>query len=469
MKDRRETLRGGRDRALLRAIFALAIPAMIEQALQTIVQYADSAMVGRLGAQASAAVGLTTPVSWLVNSPLFAMGIGFVACIARASGAGDGRTMRVAAVQSLYSALVLGLLVGALTVGLSPFLPGWLGADVEIRADASRYFAIVCAPMVFRAAAIIFGSALRASGDARTPMLITLVMNAVNILLNLLLIFPGRMVTVLGHALWLPGADMGVAGAAVASAIAYTLGGTLMLVCMLKSPALAPRGIPLKVDGPVLAQCVRVGLPVAFTRVGVCLGQVVFLSQVSSLGTVSLAAHSLALTAEEAIYLPGYGMQMAASTLAGNAVGERSEQKLMHVSWIVTLTAALLMTFTGAFMFCFPGWMMGLFTADMRVIAQGVSIMRIVAVTEPIYAVSIILEGVFNGVGDTRAPFLINMFTMWGVRILLTFLCVRVLGWGLDAVWVCMALDNVTRAILLTVRFFRGRWKSGLGLERVSP
>lgn len=450
------------NRGMMGAIFALAWPAMLEQLLQTVVQYADSAMVGQMGALASAAVGLTTPVNWLVNSPMFAMGVGFLACISRAMGARDEKTARTAAMQSIFAVLALGAGMGILTVALSPWLPGWLNASEEIDAQSARYFAIVCLPMVFRASTIIFGAALRASGDTRTPMLVSLLMNAVNIILNVLLIFPARTATWLGHAIRLPGAGWGVTGAAVATAASYVVSGSLMFVALLRSKALSPRGRRLRLDKPVMGQCIRIGLPVVFTRIGVSLGHVVFLAQVSSLGTVSLAAHSLALTAEEAVYLPGYGMQAAASTLAGNAVGERNEAKLMRLARLITATAMALMTLTGAVMLCFPAQLLSIFTPDQAVIGAGAVVMRIIAVTEPIYALGIILEGVFNGVGDTRAPFVISIATMWGIRILFTAICVHVFHLGLTAVWCCMAADNVVRALLLGLRFLSGRWKRGI-------
>lgn len=453
---------GREDRVLLGSIFTLAWPAMLEQALQTVVQYADSAMVGQLGAQSTAAVGITTPVNWLVNAPMFAMGVGFLACISRALGAKDEKTARTAAGQTIFAVLILGIGIGLLTVGLSPFIPGWLNAAPEIQATASRYFAIVCLPMIFRAASVLFSSALRAAGNTRTPMLVNAAMNAINLVLNFFLIFDSCTLTLFGRELLIPRAGLGVEGAAIASAISYVFSGLMMLRALWRSPLLTPKGMRLRWNKEVMGQCARIGVPVVFTRIGVCLGHVVFLSQVSSLGTTALAAHSLALTTEEAVYLPGFGMQAAASTLAGNAVGERNERKLMRVSMLILVSAALLMALTGGILFLFPSLMLSIFTPDQQVIAMGATVLRIIAVTEPIYACGIIWEGVFNGVGDTKAPFVISMFTTWCVRILLTAICVHVLHLGLTAVWCCMALDNVTRALLLGLRFFRGSWKKGL-------
>ena len=236
------------DRVLLGSIFTLAWPAMLEQALQTVVQYADSAMVGQLGAQSTAAVGITTPVSWLVNAPMFAMGVGFLACISRALGAKDEKTARTAAGQTIFAVLILGIGIGLLTVGLSPFIPGWLNAAPEIQATASRYFAIVCLPMIFRAASALFSSALRAAGNTRTPMLVNAAMNAINLVLNFFLIFDSCTLTLFGRELLIPRAGLGVEGAAIASAISYVFSGLMMFRALWRSPLSTPKGMRLRLE-----------------------------------------------------------------------------------------------------------------------------------------------------------------------------------------------------------------------------
>lgn len=452
-------------KAMLATIVTLAWPTIIEQALQTVVQYADAAMVGRLGAEASASVGLTTTVMWLVNSPFFAMGIGVLACISRSLGAKDVETAQKATVQALFLTIWVGIFMGIATLAVSPFLPLWLGAEPEIRHNASLYFGITCLPMLFRSSSIILGTVLRAAGDTKTPMLVNAVMNLINVLLNFLLIYDTRTLTLFGVSFTLWGGGLGVVGAAIATAIAYTFGGLLMFWRLYRHPLLSPRGKRWKIDKPILFQCVRVGMPVALERMTACLGQVVFGALVTSLGTLSLAAHSIAITAEQAFYIPGYGMQAAAATLSGNALGERDEKKLDHMSRTIMFMAVVAMAIGGAFLFCFPQWVMGLFTTDPAVIERGAAALRIVAVSEPIFAAVIILEGIFNGVGDTKNPFIYSVISMWGVRILCTFLCVKVFGFGLSAVWACMVADNTCRFLLLGSRYFTGRFKVGLDLQ----
>lgn len=452
-----------RDRETLHKIRVLALPSVVEEALNTVVQYVDTAMVGQIGATASAAVGLTMTCNWLICSPLWAMGVGILASVARSIGAGEREKARKYAFQSLWIGGFLGILIGAAVQIVAPQLPVWLGGAPEIRADASAYFSIICMPMLFRALSILLSATLRSAGDTKTPMKINVSANILNMVMNYLLINPAHTVGFGGVKFTMWGAGLGVRGAAIATALSFTLSGTLMLVAYLRHPLLSPLGhrreIGLLPNSALLKDILYIGLPSAGERLTACLGQVVFTSLVSSLGTVSLAAHSIALTAEEAFYIPGYGMQAAAATLAGNALGEKDVKKLQRTSVTIAFLAFAIMGLMGVILFCFPSVMMGIFTNDSAVIAQGSVALRIVAVSEPLFGIAIIMEGVFNGIGETRSTFLFSALTMWGIRILFTFLCVRVFHLGLAAVWCCMVGDNVVRCILLCVKFARGRWK----------
>ena len=221
-----------RDRELMTTIFTLAWPTVTEQALQTIVQYADTAQVGRIGYSASAAVGLSSTTLWLVRSPLWALAMGVLACVSQALGAKDtGRVKRVAS-QSVLLTLISGTLLTVLTLAVAPFLPGWLGAEEAIRPAAGTYFAIVCAPTLFVASSIIFAAVLRATGDSKTPMRINILMNVINVLLNFLLINRPWTLRIGSLAIPVWGAGWGVTGAAIATAAAYVVGGTLMFLAV---------------------------------------------------------------------------------------------------------------------------------------------------------------------------------------------------------------------------------------------
>lgn len=444
---------------MIAIIFALAWPSIVEQALQTAVQYVSSAMVGRLGANASAAVGLTTTVNWLINSFPFAMGVGVLSYISLCIGAKKLEKAKIAAIQAIIITAILGVIMEVATLAISPFLPKWLGASPEIQKNASLYFGIICIPMLFRVATIIFGSVLRSTGDTKTPMKINLIMNIINIILNFILIYGNGTLSIGSLKINTYGAGLGVVGSAIAAAIAYTISGILMFLALYKNNIVSPKGKKIKLDAGVMRRCIRVGFPVTIERTVTCLGQVVFSSLVTRLGTLAFAAHSIAITAEEAFYIPGYGMQSSASTLVGNALGEKNEKKLHHVSVTIIIMAVAVMTITGSILFLFPDKMMSLFIKDPTVIKSGSSVLRIVAVSEPMFGALIILEGIFNGIGDTKTPVFISITSMWGVRILSTFLCIYKFKLGLKAVWLCMIADNTFRFTLLLIRFLSGAWK----------
>ena len=445
-------------RSLLPIILALAWPTMLEQLLQTAVQYVDTAMVGSLGTAATAAVGATTTVNWLFGSTVSALGVGFLSYIAQARGAGRDEDARRATGQAVLAVLVCGVFFTALTLGLSSHVPRWMQVDTAIRPLASRYFFILYTPMLARVATILFGTVLRAAGDTKTPMRVGVWVNLINVVLNVLFIYPTRTVSLWGRSLLLPGAGWGVVGAAAASAIAFAVGGVLITIALWRHPLLSPRGQSIRPDWQVLRPCLKVALPNALQRFGTSFGYVAFASMINSLGGVATAAHTIANTVESAFYIPGYGMQAAAATLAGNALGARDEKGIRRLGRTILAIEVTLMVISGALLFAFAPNMMRLFSQDQKVILLGATVLRMVAVSEPFYGVSIIIEGMLQGMGHTLYPFVCNILGMWGVRIVGTYLCTQMLGYGLTAAWGCMIAHNLLLFGLFLGYYLSGRW-----------
>ena len=445
----------------LKLIAALAWPTIIEQVLTTAVSYVDTAMVGALGTQASAAVGATMTVNWMLGGVVMAFSIGFLSYIARSIGAGMHEMARRCAAQSVLLALLSGSLITALALLLAKHIPVWMKADPVIREDAGRYFFIIYIPMLFRSASITFGTVLRAAGDTRKPMKVNTAANLVNVVLNYLLIYKTRTVSLFGLCFTMPGAGMGVTGAAVASAIAFTAAGIWMTLSLFRNPVVSPRGMSIKPDWSILGPCFKVSLPACLQRLATSFGYVAFSSMINSLGEVSTAAHSIANTAESAFYIPGWGMQTAASTLIGNAYGERDAKKLQGLSRMLLSLEFIVMTVSGTVLFFGAKALMGIFTPDNEVVKLGAKVLRMVAISEPVYGIAIIIEGIFNGIGDTFHSFIFNTAGMWGVRILGTYVFVIVLHHGLTAAWACMIAHNVALGIMLSVKYLRGRWRPG--------
>ena len=438
----------------LSIIFTLALPTMLEQLMQTAVQYIDTAMVAALGTSATAAVGSTVTVNWLVNSTVSALGVGFLTFIARALGASDIKKARRITAQATFITLVIGVLFTVITVALSPVIPALMRVDPSIRHTAALYFFIIYLPMLPRSATIIFGTLLRASGDSKTPMRVGFCVNIINVILNFFLIFPSRYV----GSFFIPGADLGVAGAAIASSISFVAGGIYITYKLFTHKTISPIGEKLKADMSILKPCLSVAFPNMLQRFGTSLGYVAFAGMVNSLGETATAAHTIANTVESAFYIPAYGMQTAAATLSGNALGEGNSEKMKYTGKVINTIEVILMVISGAMLFILAPKMVMLFSKDSEVIRLGSTVLRMVALSEPFYGVSIIIEGMMQGVGETKMPLVFNITGMWGIRIIGTFIFTQIFSYSLISAWGCMIAHNMALFLEFSIYCKSGKW-----------
>lgn len=464
------TMQGGKlmRNSMLRSIISLAWPTMLEQFSQTVVQYADTAMVGTLGTAATAAVGATSTVSWLIGSTVSAISIGFLAFISQSWGAGKREYGKRASAQAFSVTFIVGLLFTIITTVLSSRIPVWMHVDVSITDMAARYFLILYSPMLFRTSTIILGTVLRSVGDTKTPMRVGIIVNIINVVLNFLFIYPSREIQVLGHKMQMFGLGLGVEGAAIASAVAFIYGGVAIAYAVWKHPEISPRGQSFRLDPEILKPCLKVTVPNMFQRFGTSFGYVVFASLINALGGTSTAAHTIANTVESAFYIPGWGMQTAAATLAGFAYGAGDREKLKKLGRTFLPLEIGLMVISGGLLFIFARPLVCLFTKDPEVIELGSTVLKMVAVSEPFYGVPIVVEGMMQGCGKTKIPLLFNLTGMWCVRILGTYICTRYMGLGLTSAWGCMIGHNLLLFFLFGFWFITGRWNTFDSMKRSS-
>lgn len=446
------------DWGMIAIIMSLAWPTMLEQLMQTAVQYIDTAMVGSLGTQATAAVGATTTVNWLLSSSISALSIGFLAFIAKSCGAKDSESASKAVAQAVVVTLVVGIVFTAVTLGLSSKVPVWMQVDKNIQQLAGRYFFILYMPMLPRTASIIFGTALRAAGDTRTPMKVGVTVNIINVVLNFLFIYPVRTVNISGISLKIWGMGWGVLGAAAASAVAFTVGGIYMTAALWKHPVISPKGQKFVPDKKILMPCLKVAVPNMLQRFATSLGYVAFASMINSVGEIATAAHTIANTVESAFYIPGFGMQTAAATLAGNAYGAKDNNNMQRLAKMFIPLEIVLMIASGAALYASAPMLVNIFSDSSEVIALGTRVLRMVALSEPFYGFAIIVEGFMMGVGKTKNPFIYNILGMWGVRIVGTFICTQLLGYGLVSAWSCMIAHNLFVFVLYMFCYIKGKW-----------
>lgn len=434
-------------KSILKTLIALSVPTIIEQIMATLLQYVDTAMVGQLGEKATSSVSITTTITWLVNSIPSAIGVGLLALISRAVGSRDNEKIKVLSQQTLIFAALSGILLGGISSALSPFIPKWMGAAEDIQQQASVYFLIISIPMIFRTASSLFAVALRAVKDTKTPMIINFGGNILNVILNYILIYVF---------------SLGVIGAAVSTALSYTVTGIIMFIAYRRKDILRYTLSSVKLDKGIFRECAKISLPVLMTSVASCLGYIVFASLVANMGTVVFAAHSIAVSAETIFYIPGYGLRTATSTMIGISLGERDRAKFNAVSRISIVITILMMILNGILLYFVSTPLMEVFTSSDDVSVLGAKMLRLVAFSEPFFGIMIVMEGIFYGVGRTKYAFIVETFSMWCIRILFTAISIHVWKLDLKAVWFCMIADNVAKAILLSIPMLSKRSRRNL-------
>ncbi|MDR1135853.1 MAG: MATE family efflux transporter [Clostridiales Family XIII bacterium] len=438
---------------LLYKIIILTIPASIEFMLQAGLSYVDFIMVGQLGKDASAAIGLTQEVNFLLKGVLMAVGIGIVSYISIAMGMRKYDMVKRGSVQAFFLAVITGGVLMIVALILAPALPGLLGAEESIHAPAVAYFRIVYLSAVFTAFNMLLAAVLKGVGDMRTPMYVNGIISIANVILNYFLIYDSRIVLVAGFRFPVWGAGLGVQGSAWGTAAASVLGGVLMIVGVLKNPLVSPRREKFMPDPLIIRRIVFTAIPVLLSRSVTSIGRLFFTAFVVGLGTLSLAAHTVAFAAEGLCYMAVVGMQAAATTLAGNCKGEGSQKKLDQLTRLSCILIGAFMSLVAILMFVMARLIISTLSTDPDVIQIGTTLFRIVAFNEPIFAISVIMEGIFNGTGDTKSPFIIAVITLWFVRVLGAWFAIYILGAGVYGAWVCMIAENTVRGAALLVRY----------------
>ncbi len=425
----------------LSIVWRFSVPAILAQLTSIMMQYIDTAMVGNLGAGASAAIGVVSTSTWLLNGLCSAVATGFSVQAAQKIGARQERDARHVLKHALVFALCFSGILMAAAIGISGPLPIWLGAGTDIQKNASIYFFIyACSLPAFQLQSLA-GSMLQCSGNMRTPAILDAAMCGLDVVFNLLFIqFFG-----------VPGAALETALATIVICIAK-----LWAVCV-SSPILnIRRKEPCPFRKAILSHMVRIGLPMGFEHIAICGAMILSTRIIAPLGTAAMAANSIAVTAESICYMPGYGIANAATTLVGQSIGAGRKTLAKSFSNLSTLLGCLIMTGAGILMYFACPLIFRMLTPDMQVQQLATDVLRIELFAEPLFAASIVASGALRGAGDSLVPCLLNLASIWGVRLTLSVLLVG--QFGLSGVWVAMCAELCVRGILLVYRQQRFRW-----------
>lgn len=448
---------------------SLSAPAIIAQLSTILMQYIDASMVGRLGASESASVGLMNSSLWLFWGVCSMVTMGFSVQVAHRLGARDDAGARAVLRQGIVACAIAGTLVAAIGIAVAPFLPHWLGGDESICGGATVYFVTFVAALPVLTMNYLAGGVLRAAGNMKVPGLLNVCMCVLDVIFNFFLIFPTRDVALAGYVVTIPGAGLGIRGAAIGTVAAECVIAAVMMYWLVRrQPDMSLRGEESRKSyrptKAVLSRAVRIGSPMTVEHAIFCGAQITVTMIVAPLGPVAIAANAFAVTAESLCYMPGFGIGEAATTLCGQSYGAGRYDLVKRFAWLTTVLGIAVMSVMAVVMFFCARPMMDVMTPVEAIAEQGAGILRIEAFAEPMYAASIVAYGAFVGVGDTLLPAVMNFGSIWLVRIPLAAVMAPTMG--LRGVWIAMCLELIFRGCIFIWRLVSGRWlQSGRRLQ----
>ena len=432
----------------------LSMPSIMAQLSSVIMQYIDTAMVGRLGENASASIGLIMSSTWLFAGICDSFSVGFAVLIAQFLGAKDHRSARACLKESFIISSIFTLFITTIALLISPRLPYWLGGSSGIATDSFKYFATYIALNPLVELCVVSIAALQANGDMKITGRLYTIMCAMDVVFNAIFIFPET--HILG--IRIPGFGLGVLGAAIGTDLSEAIITLVALYfCLIRSPELhIRRNEKNPLNKERIMRGVKLSIPVCFER-GVMSGaQMAMTAIVAPLGKVAIAAHSFAITVESLCYLPGTGVQRASQTIIGQSIGAGRHDLTKRLGWVCTFVGMTIMTGTGILMYIFAEKAMSLLSPVAGIVMLGAEMLRIEAFAEPLYAASIVALGVMRGAGDTLGPSVLNFCSMWIVRIPMAAILAKTMG--LRGVWTAMCIELCLRGSLFLIRMARDRW-----------
>ena len=442
-----ESIRSGRTMARsekLNLIVGLSIPSMLAQISTVLMFFIDASMVGHLGAEASASIGLIESTTWLVGSLLSAAATGFSVQVAHFIGANDFVKARQVFRHALICGLAFSVFLSLIGVGIHSHLPYWLGGGADIASASSGYFLIYSLVLPFVYLYHTSEMMLKSAGNMHTPSVMAVLVCICDVIFNYIFIYICK---------------LGVVGAAMGTALAYiciSLPNLYLSACKNRMLNLRQDHVRFHWVKEYVQRACKISIPIAIQNILMSGAQIVSTMIVAPLGNIAIAAHSFAITAESLCYMPGYGIGDAATTLVGQTHGAGRIDLCKNFAYMTVGLGMLVMALMGVIMYVFAPEMIGVLSPVEAIRELGTTCLRIEAFAEPFFAASIVTYCVCVGAGDTFKPAAINLGTMWLVRLTLAYGLSK--SYGLEGVWIAMATELTFRGVLFLIRLFRGSW-----------
>lgn len=442
-----ESIRSGR--AMVRSeklnlIVGLSIPSMLAQISTVMMFFIDASMVGHLGAESSASIGLIESTTWLVGSLLSAAATGFSVQVAHFIGANDFVKARQVFRHALICGLAFSVFLSLIGVGIHSHLPYWLGGGADIASASSGYFLIYSLVLPFVYLYHTSEMMLKSAGNMHTPSVMAVLVCICDVIFNYIFIYICK---------------FGVVGAAMGTALAYiciSLPNLYLSACKNRMLNLRQDHVRFHWVKEYVQRACKISIPIAIQNILMSGAQIVSTMIVAPLGNIAIAAHSFAITAESLCYMPGYGIGDAATTLVGQTHGAGRIDLCKNFAYMTVGLGMLVMALMGVIMYVFAPEMIGVLSPVEAIRQLGTTCLRIEAFAEPFFAASIVTYCVCVGAGDTFKPAAINLGTMWLVRLTLAYGLSK--SYGLEGVWIAMATELTFRGVLFLIRLFRGSW-----------
>lgn len=427
-------------------ILALAIPATIENLLQTAVGFIDALMISKIGLVAVTAVGIANTILNVYLALFIALGVGSSALIAQKIGAKQADGAQKVTNQAVILTLMVSVVLGIASIVFGESLLRVMGASEEVLQEALLFFTVVGGGALFMGLMTIFGSVLRATGDTKSPMEISVIVNIGNIVIDYILIFG------LG-----PIPALGVLGTAIGTVLSRVIGCCLLYRKVQRSQSPIDR-VTLFHSG-TYRPLIHLAIPATLERLVMRLGQVLYFGLIVGISAKTFAAHSIAGNIESFTYMPAYGLATAATTLVGNAIGAQDNQLAKRYGYLAAKYGVMFMSTLGVILFFGAPFFASLFTSDQEALRQIVIALRIDAFAQPGLAISLITTGSLQGMGDTKSPLYSTAIGMWGIRVVGVIVLAQYLGLGIAGIWLSIAVDLYLRSLFLVYKFNRNLYE----------
>lgn len=433
-------------------ILRLGIPAILSYIASVAMHYIDAAMVGSLGAEASASVGVIVSSTWIVASIIFSASMGFSIQVAHALGAEDWNSAKKIFCEGLIACFIVSCLLSTACIALSSHLPKALGAEKILWHNSSTYFFIYACSIPAVQLRVFSGAILQSAGNTKTPGILNSLLCLLDIFFNYFLIFPDRNLTIGGLSVCIPGANLGVSGAALGTAFSEIIIALAMFFMAFRTPKIRFHFnfSSFGFSKEILKSASKISMPMAVEAV-VRDGMHIFLTSiVAPLGTIALAADVFGFTIEQLCFLPALGISIVATTLVGQALGANRRDLARKFAWSAVRCGVSIVTIISILLFYFAPKIFPFFTSDVAVQELGVKILRIILISEPLFSASIVTVGALRGAKDTFVPCIMVLMCKWGVVLPLALFLVK--DYGLVGVWTAMSAEFCVRGVLFLIR-----------------